>query len=157
MVGKHQGKERAMEKRSKAYEERLKVYQEVEKIYKYNNRFGTLAQTIAQVKQMTVLAKVYLIMVIHVRNLKEHKKSSRLYDSVTYAYLHAFKTVRDGREYNRDLLTQIRKTLSTVERCVRFIKSDHPDLFSYELIQETNKRRKKSVESYGNESVLVKD
>lgn len=146
-----------MEKRSKAYEERLKVYQEVEKIYKYNNRFGTLSQTIIQLDKMTVLAKVYFIFVANVHSLKEHKKASNLYDSATYGYLHTFKKIRDGREYNRDLLTQIRKSLSTVERCVRFIKSDHPHLFSYDLIQETNKRRKKAIESYGNESVMVPD
>ena len=143
-----------MEKRSKAYEERLKVYQEVEKIYKTNNRFGTIAQTIAKVNKMTVLAKVYLIMVINVRSLKEYKTSSRLYDSVTYAYLHAFEKVRDGCEYNRDLLTQVRKTLSSVERCVRSIRSDHPHLFHYDLIQETNCRNRKNIETHGNEVVL---
>lgn len=146
-----------MEKRSKAYEERLKVYQEVEKIFKYNNRFGTLSQTIIQVGKLTVLAKVYFIFVHNIHSLKDHKKAASLYDSATYSYLYTFKRICDGREYNRDLLTQIRKSLSTVERCVRFIKSDHPHLFSYDLIQETNKRRKKAIESYGNESVLVDD
>ena len=145
-----------MEK-SKAYIERLKVYQEVEKIYKYNNRFGTVGQSVRQTKNLTVLAKVYLICVLNIRRLKDYKKASHLYDSVTYSYLYTFKKIRDGRQYNRELLIEIRKTLSTIERCVRMIKLDHPYLFSVEILQESSKRRKKTEKTYGNEVVLNDD
>lgn len=146
-----------MEKESKAYEARLKLYLSVEKVYKFQNRYGTITEMLAQTKKEPVLAKVYLLCVCHVHELKQHKKSSMLYDAVTYSYLHTFGDVRDGKQYDRKLLIQIRKTLATIERCLRFIKADHPHLFNYDLIQETNKRRKENIDSFGNESVLHTD
>ena len=146
-----------MEKKSKAYEDRLKVYQAVEKIYKTNNRFGSIPQMVVDVKNLKMsktLSRVYLLLVLNAKSLKAQEKSDKLYDSVAYLYFYTFKNIRDGCEYNRDFLSSIRSNISTIERCVRIIKSDHPFMFNAKLVKEAAKRQLKTTESQGNEVVL---
>lgn len=143
-----------MGKRSKAYEDRLNIYQDVEKIYKYNKRFGSIKKSIEQLRKKVILAKVYWIIVVNFKAASQYKKSTTLYDSVTYSYLHIFKNIRDGNQYDKNLLIEIRKTISTIERCVRFIKSDHPHMFNYDLIKDTNNLKRKNIETYGNNVVM---
>lgn len=145
-----------MEKQSKAYEDRLKMYQKVERIYKTNNRYAInpMRESINEVDKLSVLGKVFFICVVHVKALKGYTKITDLYDSLAYIYLHTFKNIRDGNEYNKKMLLEFRCTFTTIERCLRFIKSDYPHLFDCKLIIETNKRNKINIESHGNESVL---
>jgi len=146
-----------MTNESKAFQEREKVYEKVTRTIRMNARYNQEAMNIQDISKLPVLGRVYFIFVTNKTNLRNYDNQSKLYDSATYLYLNVFKNLRDGSEYNRDLLTKIRKTLSTVERCVRFIKLDHSYLFNYKLVEASKKRSKEASLNFGNEAVLVKD
>ena len=145
--------------KSKAKRDRESLYEKVREIYQRNNRFGSVPKMVGEVSKMPVLAKIYLVMVINFDSLKRHSKVTTLYDSVVYAYLHSFKGIcEDGkRKYTNDLLVEIRRSSATVGRCVRFVIQDHPEMFSTELITESTKRSKSSIESEGNSLVMIVD
>lgn len=140
---------KAMKRKEELKQERDKIYSAVEAIYSQGQRYGTPKQMIDEVSPLTTLAKVYFCLIANRERLKAFDKAGDLYDAVAYSYLYTFEGWREGTKLYKDGLNDFRSKLATLERCIRFIKADHPHIFNLSLIQKSAKDEREARDSYG--------
>jgi hypothetical protein len=147
------------DKKEAARQEREKAYKQIEAEYAKLKRWGDEGKTdsltvINSIMGLGSLHKVYFIFVSNPLRLKQIETIKELYDRVTYAYLYTFE---GWREYNRvfdaQSIGQIRALSSTVERCIRFIKEDKPEIFNLSLVNKSKAQCEDATESFGNSAV----
>ncbi len=158
MIIERERDKKAMEeydKKSKALKDREKCYDGAAKIYKSAQRFERADDLVIQdLKKLTTLGRVYFILVKNVVVLKSITKSSELYNRVTFVYLKMFTSYAEDQKIGRDQLSEYRGYFSTVERSIRHIKADHPELFSCALVAKAERDDMASIDSEGNSEVL---
>ncbi len=142
-------------KRDRAKTEREIIYNRVAKIYKEQNRFGlSHLQIIKKLEGEKSLGKIYYLLVKNFNTLKTITKTSDLYNRVGYLYLHTFHKFTQGDKIYKTDLYDFRRRLSTIERNLRHIKADHPELFSLQLVKNSKDDEAEMIESLGNHTPL---
>lgn len=145
------------DKALKAYKERQVVYNSIERSYAASNRDGDTPQDriklISKIKQLPILAKVYFIFVCNPVKLKQIEEVGTLYNRVVYSYLYKFEGWREENTFDVDSLGDIRAAFSSIERCIRFIKQDKPEIFNMEIIKEANQKEAETRDQFGNNVV----
>lgn len=144
-----------IDKKHKAYQDRVKIYEKVQVIIAR----GTLERKtpiemknqVLEIKQE--LAKVFYCLASNVQRLRKYEKMKELYNAAAYSYLHTYEGWREPVEVNRSDLYDFRSKLSTVERCIRHIKADHPELFNAKLIKKAALDEAQIVDSFGNDVI----
>jgi hypothetical protein len=132
--------------------DRCKLYAELDARHaklKLNDNRNAL-EVITQINQMATLAKVYFIFVSNPDKLRKINTIGELYNRVAFSYLHTFEGWRGDMVLNVKNLGDVRSAFSTVERCVRFIKADRPEMFNPDLVKESGKKHSHTTENHGN-------
>lgn len=133
--------------------DRFKLYGELDARHaklKLNENRNAL-EVITQINQMATLAKVYFIFVSNPDKLRQINTIGELYNRVAFSYLHTFEGWRGDMVLSVKNLGDVRSAFSTVERCVRFIKADKPEMFCPALVKESNAKHSKSTQEFGND------
>jgi len=131
--------------------ERMKLYAEVETRHaRLSLKDGQAYSVINEINELPTLGKVYFIFIANPDKLRRIETVKELYNRVAASYLQTFEGFRSELILSPDNLGQIRSAFSTVERCVRFIKGDKPDIFNPELVKEAGVKHKRSTEEFGN-------
>ena len=141
-----------LDKKQKAYDDRQKIYEKVQTIIA---RGQMLKNTPIQMKIEVIdlkqeLARVFYCLATNLVKLREYDKSKDLYNAVVFSYMYTFENWRDGQELHRGQFYDMRATFSTIERCIRFIKADHPGLFNAKLIKKAAGDDFQATDSFGN-------
>lgn len=136
---------------------RMKLYAEIETRHaKLSLQGQTKAlDWIQQINKMDILAKVYFIFLANPEKLRQIEKVDELYNRVAYSYLSTFEGWKADSSLDIKAIAVIRPAFSSVERSVRFIKSDKPEMFHPELIKESGEKSKRSKDKFGNNVVGI--
>ena len=146
---------REYDKNSKAKQDREICYMTAAKIYKSALRFERADPLVVQdLKKLTTLARVYFLMVKNSKALVMITKSADLYNRVTFLYLKTFTSYSEDQKIGRDQMSEYRGYFATIERSIRHIKADHPELFSFTLVTKTARADLAGIDSEGNSAIL---
>ena len=145
--------DKALEKKN----ERDQVYSWIDRKHAELVRGGSKSQDklslIQEINLASTHAKVYFIFVANPLKLKRINKIKELYDRVSMAYLTTFSGFNVTSVLSIENIGMIRSKLSSVERSVRFIKEDKPEIFNSRMIVETKDKQTHSKEEFGNNCV----
>ncbi len=140
-----------------AQNERLAAYRDVDAKHasfkRKNEEAGIRFDMIKAITASPILAKVYFIFVVNPVKLKQIDNIRELYDRVTFSYLYTFEGWREDNVFSFETIATIRSTSSTVERAIRFIKQDKPEIFNCKIITEANSKEAQAKDDLGNSTV----